>query len=108
MPRAPSSLGTVAQSGQSTQCVRLETWAGTLVYLAANVCSWVSHWAAMSSGAGPDTGHEPNTGCSPTSKPCEMYDAAWALVTVAVVYTYDVARTHSHCATEQPAGLSVL
>lgn len=101
-------MGSDAQSGQSTQWVRLETGDGTLVYLAANPCSWLSHWAAMLSGSGPETGHDPNCGCRPTSKPCEMYEAAWAFVSPALVYMYDVERTHSHCATLQPAGLRAL
>ena len=89
--------------------MRLETGDGTLVYLAANPLQLAVPVAPpCASGSGPETGHDPNCGCSPTSKPCETYEAAWALVSVALGYMYDVERTHSHCATSQPAGLSAL
>ncbi len=78
MPRASSTFAFEAQSGQKTQCVRLETGVGRLVYLARERGELGVEGRGQLGCVIGVVGHEPTTGCSAISNPHATYAAAWA------------------------------
>src|SRR5438093_1759039 len=105
MPFESSICGCVDQSLHTRQCVRFVDGAGSPGHVDANEFNCVVKKFCSDE----DVQFEQLVfTCNAISNPSVLYWAAAALLICVFVYTYDVPRTHSQSATEQPFGLTVL